>query len=130
MGPRNRDRPRGRWSDRCQAEASVFGGLSGEENLNTIVYDTSRPVRLETYNDVSARCSVARKYKITSSAGAPIIVDGRLWGVMGIYATRDQPIAAGTEARLPFTELLATAIANAESRAELTRSTGADRRRG
>jgi signal transduction histidine kinase len=96
----------------------------GGKNLNTIVYDTSRPVRLDTYNDVSGPySSVAHTYEITSSAGAPIIVDGRLWGVMGIYATMDQPIAAGTEARLAsFTELLATAIANAESRAELDAS--------
>ena len=59
-------------------------------------------MRLDTYNDVSGPySSVARKYKITSSAGAPIIVDGRLWGVMGIYATSDQPIAAGTRRASP-----------------------------
>jgi signal transduction histidine kinase len=96
----------------------------GGKNLNTIVYDTSRPVRLDTYSDVSGPySSVVHEYGITSSAGAPIIVEGRLWGVMGIYATLDQPIAAGTETRLAsFTELLATAIANAESRAELDAS--------
>jgi len=53
--------------------------------------------------------------------GAPISVEGRLWGLMLVAYTRDEPLPADTEARLAaFTELLATAIANTESRAALT----------
>jgi signal transduction histidine kinase len=51
------------------------------------------------------------------------MVEGRLWGVMIAGSTRRQPLPADTEARLAsFTELLATAIANAESRAALAAS--------
>jgi signal transduction histidine kinase len=53
----------------------------------------------------------------------PISVEGRLWGVMIVSSTHDQPLPAGTEERLAgFTELAATAIANAESQAALTTS--------
>ncbi len=50
----------------------------------------------------------------------PIIVDGQLWGVVISSSTREEPLPADTEARLAiFTELVATAIANAEARLEL-----------
>ena len=57
-----------------------------------------------------------------AAVGAPVSVDGRLWGVM-IVASRAGPLPAGTEARLAgFTELAATAIANAQAKAALTAS--------
>ena len=54
--------------------------------------------------------------------GTPIMVEGRLWGALGIGTRTEQPLPPDAEARLAsFTELVATAIANAESRAALTR---------
>src|SRR5262249_38604857 len=48
--------------------------------------------------------------------------EGRLWGTMLVAAFGDEPIAPQTESRLAqFTELLATSIANAEARGELSR---------
>jgi signal transduction histidine kinase len=56
-------------------------------------------------------------------AGAPVHVEGRLWGVVVVACARAEPLPADTEARLAeFTELVATAVANAESQAELTAS--------
>jgi signal transduction histidine kinase len=53
---------------------------------------------------------------------SPVAVEGRLWGAMSVAST-DGPLPAGAEGRLEkFTELLATAIANAESRSELAAS--------
>jgi GAF domain-containing protein len=50
----------------------------------------------------------------------PVSVEGHLWGVMVVEHTREEPLPAGTEARLAgFTELAATAIANAQARVEL-----------
>jgi signal transduction histidine kinase len=50
-------------------------------------------------------------------------VGGRLWGLIAIASAREEPPAPETEARLSdFTELLATAIANAEAQAELAAS--------
>jgi signal transduction histidine kinase len=57
-----------------------------------------------------------------SVAGAPIIVDGAVWGLVTIAST-DGPIPDGAEARLAeFTELVGTAIANTQSRSELSAS--------
>jgi GAF domain-containing protein len=95
----------------------------GGKNINTRVFETGRPARIDDYADASGPLGdTAREYGIGSAVGTPVIVEGRLWGVMAIYSTPDQPLSAGTEAGLArFTELVVTAIANAESRAELAR---------
>jgi signal transduction histidine kinase len=56
----------------------------------------------------------------TAGIGSPIAVEGRLWGV-AIAASRDaDTFPAGAEHRIAdFTELIATAIANAEAQAQL-----------
>jgi signal transduction histidine kinase len=52
-----------------------------------------------------------------------IIVEGRLWGIVAASSSLEQPLPPDTETRLAsFTELVATAIANADSRAELMAS--------
>ncbi|WP_432970351.1 protein kinase domain-containing protein [Dactylosporangium sp. CA-233914] len=57
-----------------------------------------------------------------SGVASPIVVEGRVWGAMGV-ASLSKLLSHDTEQRLAdFTELVATAIANAESRAELTTS--------
>jgi GAF domain-containing protein len=57
-----------------------------------------------------------------SVAGAPIIVDGEVWGLMVTASTDRQPLPDQIEDRLAeFTELVATAIANADARAEVAR---------
>jgi GAF domain-containing protein len=94
------------------------------ENLVTIVLETGRPARVDHFAHASGRIGVAgRESGFHSAVGTPIVVEGRLWGVMTVGSTRLQPpLPAGTEARLEqFTELLETAIANAESRASLRR---------
>jgi signal transduction histidine kinase len=62
----------------------------------------------------------AHEIGIRSSVGAPINVDGRIWGVLLVGSTRPDGIPTGTGHRLAeFTELVATAIANAQAREEL-----------
>jgi signal transduction histidine kinase len=57
-----------------------------------------------------------------SAVSVPISVGSRLWGVMSV-ASKPGPLPADAEARLAgFTELAATAIANAEAQAALTAS--------
>ncbi len=66
-----------------------------------------------------------RHLGLGSELGAPIVVEGRPWGLIVAAWTHQQPASAGAEARMAqFTELVATAVANAESRAELTASRG------
>jgi signal transduction histidine kinase len=97
--------------------------LNGK-NLSTIVFETGRPARVDSCADASGALSVAdREAGISSAVGTPIIVEGRLWGTISAGSRLEQPLPADTEARLAdFTELLASAIANAESRAALAAS--------
>jgi signal transduction histidine kinase len=95
------------------------------ENVVGAVRRTRRPERID---DVGAftgpLADRLREMGVQTSAGSPIVVDGGLWGVMvGASVSAGNPIAAGTELRIgEFTELAATAIANAETRAELRAS--------
>jgi len=93
------------------------------KNVMTIVFETGRPARLDDFADASGPVGVAaREAGYRSAVGTPIIVEGLLWGVMTAASSAEQPLPSDTEARLAsFTELVATAIANAESRAELAR---------
>jgi signal transduction histidine kinase len=96
----------------------------GGKNVPTLVAQTGRPARLDSYADASGAIGLAaRERGLHASVGAPIIVEGRLWGVMSAIPPLEQPLPPDTEARLTeFTELLATAIANAESRDALAAS--------
>jgi GAF domain-containing protein len=97
----------------------------GGNNLGTIVFETGRPARLDRYSEKSSGpVGVGvREAGIRSSVATPIMVEGRLWGVIAAGSIREQTLPADTEARLgSFTELVATAIANAESRAALAAS--------
>jgi signal transduction histidine kinase len=93
-------------------------------NLITIVSETGRPARIDSYADVSGPVGVvARETGFRSAIGTPIVVEGSLWGVVVAGSTAEQPVPADSEARLTsFTELVATAVANAESRGELSAS--------
>jgi PAS domain S-box-containing protein len=63
-----------------------------------------------------------RRMGVVSTVASPIVVDGRLWGAI-VVASEDEPLPVDTEERLEkFTELVATAIANADSRSELAGS--------
>ena len=56
----------------------------------------------------------------SSTVGAPILAEGRVWGAILATSTGPEPFAADTESRLmSFAELVATAISNAVARAEL-----------
>ena len=53
----------------------------------------------------------------------PISVEDRLWGVMSVASTREEPLAADIQGRLAaFTELIVTALVNAEAQAALNAS--------
>jgi signal transduction histidine kinase len=63
-----------------------------------------------------------RKAGMHSSVGVPIVVDGRVWGVIAASSTGPEQLPAATEERLTaFTELVGTAISNAQARLDLAR---------
>lgn len=61
--------------------------------------------------------------RVRSAVGVPIVVEGRTWGVMTALSTQDEPVPAQVETRFAdFTDLVATAIANGQARADLVAS--------
>ncbi|MET7392818.1 AAA family ATPase [Dactylosporangium sp. NPDC005572] len=87
-----------------------------------VVQSTGHAARRDVDNPTSAGLAATGGAGILSSVASPILVEGRIWGAMSVRA-RHQRLPPDTERRLAdFTELVATAVANAESRAELTAS--------
>jgi GAF domain-containing protein len=88
-----------------------------------VVRETGRAARIEDYVHIPGpAAAAARRAGLRSGVASPIVVDGRLWGAILIASPRPEPLPQDTEIRLAdFTELLATAIANAESRAAVRR---------
>jgi GAF domain-containing protein len=88
------------------------------------VFETGRPARIDDYSAAfGPAADLVRGFGTRAAVGVPISVEGRLWGAMVVVSTREEPLPADSEARLArFTELVATAIANAESQIQLTAS--------
>jgi GAF domain-containing protein len=84
------------------------------------VHRTGRAARSDTDDPAAPRkAEIVRAERIRCGLASPIVVEGELWGAI-TTASRERPVATGTERRLAdFTELVATAIANTESRAGL-----------
>jgi signal transduction histidine kinase len=88
------------------------------------VLRTGRPARCDDYSQASGAFvdATVRTMGVRSSVAVPIIVEGRLWGVI-VAGVRHGRSPADAEQRMAdFTELVGTAIANAEGRAQLERS--------
>jgi signal transduction histidine kinase len=98
-------------------------GLEGD-GVATSVLRTGRAARIETYEGApDASAALARQLGLRFSVTGPIIVEGRLWGLIAAAWTEPGRLPGGIEGRLAqFTELVATAIANADSRAQLSAS--------
>ncbi len=114
-----------RWSDRGEVPPELRLGahvaLEGD-TVTSRVHRSGRPARIDKDQVTGPLAAVVRELDVPSGAGAPIVVDGRLWGVMVIGSLTGKPLPPGAENRLAlFTELVATAIANTESREALGR---------
>jgi signal transduction histidine kinase len=120
--------------------AAVVVGSAGEDPVQSpvgtrvelgdylapaIVWRTGRSARVDEDGWSGRSDPVAdrlREVGIRSMVASPIIVEGRLWGVVTAL-TRRAPFPSSTADRMAdFTELVATAIGNAESRAEVAAS--------
>jgi signal transduction histidine kinase len=96
----------------------------GGTSVIASVFRTGRPARVDSYEGASDQiASMVQELGIRSSVGAPIVVDGRPWGVMVASTNGPEPLPPDTESRIAaFTDLVATAISNTEARAELAAS--------
>jgi len=95
----------------------------GGRNVLTIVADRGRPARIDRYDDATGEAAeIARRHGWRASIAAPIVVEGRLWGVMLVATQRPKLFPARAEERLAaFTDLVATAVANAQAHDEVRR---------
>jgi signal transduction histidine kinase len=102
----------GRWS------------LEGDR-LATTIARTRSPTREDDWEGVEGPIAefVRTTLGIRSSVGSPIIVEGQVWGAVFVHSKQARsPLPPDTEQRLTnFAELVATAISNAQARAEVGR---------
>jgi signal transduction histidine kinase len=94
------------------------------DNLAAMVLHTGRPARMDSLDEAAGSAAARiRELGIRAAVAAPIIVDGHLWGVASVASLRPEPLPPDTETRVcDFADLVATAIANAETHTELTAS--------
>src|SRR3954468_17551455 len=97
---------------------------TAEGDPATMVAETRRPARVDDWTAVPGPIAafIRDELHVRSSVGAPILVEGRLWGALAVHSRQFAPLPADTEPRLEnFTELVTTAISNVETRAEMQR---------
>jgi signal transduction histidine kinase len=112
------------WSDSGETvPVGTRWGLGGT-NISASVLATERQARIDDYADASGEIAANfRDLGIRSSVGGPIVVNGRLWGAMIASWRRSESLAASSESHISaFTELVATAISNAQASTELAAS--------
>jgi signal transduction histidine kinase len=92
-----------------------------EGTVSGLIFETGRGGRVENYGGAPGEApQAAREMGWYSSVGAPLTVEGRLWGVLAVVSKSTQPLPRDTEHRLAqFAELFATAIANSEAHEQL-----------
>lgn len=92
-----------------------------EGDVGTVVLRTGRAQRIDNHDDLAGvQAERIRVAGIGSIVGVPVVVDGTLWGAAIVGSRGPVPLPPDTEARIgDFGDLVATAIANAVTRAEL-----------
>jgi signal transduction histidine kinase len=97
----------------------AFGG----DTLGARVVHSGAAARVDSVDELQTEFARERwrELGICASIGAPIIVDGRVWGIItASRATADDPFPPESEQRLAdFAALIAQAIANSEARREV-----------
>jgi signal transduction histidine kinase len=89
--------------------------------LTATVRRTGRAARVDDYRDIPGGEPYLRE-GMRSAVAMPIHVNGRLWGAIAVGSGQG-PLPPDVEQRMTeFTDLVATAVANAQNRAELITS--------
>ena len=96
----------------------------GGENVSTLVHRTRRAAQTDRSGATGMIGRVAtREWGFQSTVGVPVSTESRLWGVLLVGFISDEVLPSDSEARLSgFAELVSSAIANAEARAEVAAS--------
>jgi PAS domain S-box-containing protein len=93
------------------------------DNIVVDVWRSGRASRRDDSEEWTGAVLELGRHDATQTFGVPIVVDRRPWGAILVSTSHSDGFAPGAEQRLlDFSELVATAIANAESRSELAAS--------
>ena len=110
------------------AGGNAFIPLGGRWRLDgpsvcASVLDSGRPTRRDEYGGLSGGVAdIAQKAGFESVAGAPIVVDDRVWGAI-VVVSSSGPLPDRSEVRVAeYTELVAAAISNETTRTALIAS--------
>ncbi len=95
-----------------------------DDNLSGSIQRTGKPARIDDYAKMTGTIAARlRGIGLRSGVGAPVTVDDEPRGALIAGSVRTPPMPRETEARIgDFADLVATAIANSETRAELKAS--------
>ncbi|HWI72515.1 MAG TPA: GAF domain-containing protein, partial [Baekduia sp.] len=93
------------------------------DSVSSLVKRSGRPARISAQQWSGPLGEHALRLGLRWAVGAPIVVDGRVWGAMTVVSREPEPFPADTEARVArFAELVGAAIANLEARERLAAS--------
>ena len=93
-----------------------------DEGLLTEIARTRRPARRDDYAGRGGPAYARDYLGLGSAAAVPVIVDDRIWGILGATTSDGRQLPFDTEHRLAqFAELVAAALANAQARSDLQR---------
>jgi signal transduction histidine kinase len=120
----------GRW--RAEDAGTTGGGfevgtrvpLADSDGLTAVVFRTGRPARIEDYSGVKGHAAaMMRERGYLTAVGAPIVVNGRTWGLLLVASAVPNGLGPGDELRLAdFAELVALGLESAEAREQLNAS--------
>ena len=93
------------------------------DSVSSLVKRAGAPVRISADQWSGPLGEYALSFGLRWGVGAPIMVDGRVWGAMTIVSRERDPFPADTEQRIArFADLVAAAISNLEARDALAAS--------
>jgi PAS domain S-box-containing protein len=112
------------WSSHDTHVPTGTGLPLSADTINGVIQTTAAPARVDSYEGASSELAqLIHARGIRSEVGAPVFVEGQLWGALIAGTESSQPLPTGAEARLArFAELIGTAVSNATARSELVAS--------
>jgi signal transduction histidine kinase len=89
-----------------------------------VVTQAGEPGRIDSYEGITGELTgTLAELGTRSEVGAPVLLDGRVWGALIAGTVESDPFAPGTEHRLAsFAELVGMAVSNAAAREDLIAS--------
>jgi PAS domain S-box-containing protein len=111
--------PVGVWGKEMQFVLGLSWPLE-ETPVASVIWRTGQPASVDLASSPTSLAAELQRKGFRFVTGVPIVVEGQLWGAMLAHETDREALPVGVAKRLErFTELVATAVANATARTEL-----------